>query len=174
MEGVVWLGLEERLSESLLEAAIGAYLVFAQVVLPVLVPIGLLLFEREPIRRRRLFPFVVIGSAVSARLLWVITTHPIGARALDHSIVYDTDAHFGYVVAAGYVVATCGPALLSSSSLVSMFGVANLVGLGIASVIRYSAVTSVWCFYAALASGFVAIAVFRRAAERGIVRLPQH
>lgn len=165
VEGVVWLGLEGHLPHGLLEVAIRVYLVFAQVVLPVLVPVGLLLFEQDPGRRRRLTALVALGFAVSVRLLWVITEHPLGARVLGHSIVYDTDVHFGYVVAAGYVVATCGPPLLSSGSLLRRFGVANLAGLTLAAFIKYSAVTSVWCFYAALVSGLVVVALRQRAAQ---------
>lgn len=165
VEGVVWLGLDGRLSHGLLEAAIRVYLAFAQVVLPVLVPVAFLLFERDPGRRRWLVALVVLGAAVGVRLLWVITAHPIGARVLDHAIVYDSDVHFGYVAATGYVVATCGPALLSSSSLLRRLGVANLAGLTLAALIKYSAVTSVWCFYAALVSGFVVVALRRRAVQ---------
>src|SRR3954451_954496 len=163
VEGVVWLGLEGRVSGTVLEAAIRAYLVFAQVMLPVLVPVGLLLFERDARRRRWLVALVILGCAVSARLLWVITAHPIGARVLGHSIAYDSDVHFGYVVAVAYVAATCAPALLSSNSLMWRFGVANLAGLTLAVFIKYAAVTSVWCFYAALASCLIAVAIRRRA-----------
>lgn len=165
IEGAIWLGLEGRLPHGLLEVAISAYLVFAQVVLPVLVPVGLLLFEQDPLRRRRLAPLVLLGSLVSARLLWVITAHPVGARVLGDSVVYDTDVHFGSVVAVGYIVATCGPALLSSSSLLRTFGLANLAGVSLAALVKYSAVTSVWCFYAALVSVFIAIALRGRAAQ---------
>ena len=164
VEGVVWLGLEGRVSATVMDAAIRAYLMFAQVIVPVLVPVGLLLFERDARRRRRLVAPVLLGCAVSARLLWVITAHPIGARVLGHSIAYDSDVHFGYVVAIAYVAATCGPALLSSNALMWRFGAANLAGLTLAVFIKYAAVTSVWCFYAALASGFIAVAIRRRAA----------
>jgi hypothetical protein len=159
VEGVVWLGLDGHLSHGLLDVAVRVYLTFAQVALPVLVPVGLLLFERDPGRRRWLIGPAALGAAVSARLLWVITAHPVGAHVLGDSIVYDSDVHFGFVVATGYVAATCGPALLSSSSLLRRFGVANLVGLTVAAVIKYSAVTSVWCFYAAVVSGLILVAL---------------
>jgi hypothetical protein len=159
VEGVVWLGLGGRLSHGVLEATIRVYLTFAQVVLPVLVPVGVLTFEHDSGRRRWLLGPVAVGAAVSARLLWVITAHPVGAHVLGDSIVYDTDVHFGFVVAAGYVVATCGPALLSSSWLLRAFGVASLAGLTLAAFVKYSAVTSVWCFYAALVSGFILLAL---------------
>lgn len=165
VEGVVWMGLEGRVSGTLLHVAIRIYLLFAQVVLPVLVPVGLLLFERDAHRRRWLLAPVVLGCVVSARLLWVITTHPIGAHVYGHSIVYDSDVHFGYVVAVAYVAATCGSALLSGNAMLWRFGVANLAGLTIAVLIKYAAVTSVWCFYAALASGLIAVAIHRRAAQ---------
>src|SRR3954453_2156996 len=71
LEGVVWLALEGRVSGTLGEIAMRSYLVFAQVVLPVLVPVGVLLCERDARRRRRLVAPVIVGCAVSARLLWV-------------------------------------------------------------------------------------------------------
>jgi hypothetical protein len=165
VEGLVWLGLDGHLSHRLLDVAIRVYLMFAQVVLPVLAPVSVLVFERDPRRRRWLIGPVVLGAIVGARLLWVITAHRIGAHVLGESIVYDTDVHFGFVVAAGYVAATCGPALLSASSLLRRFGVANLAGLTVAAFVKYNAVTSVWCFYAALVSGFILVAL--RARERG-------
>jgi Family of unknown function (DUF6629) len=171
VEGVVWLGLDGDVSHGLTVAAIGVYLVVAQVVLPVLVPAGVLLFERDPRRRRLLGVPVVLGCVVGARLLWVIVANPVGAHVLGDSIVYDTDAHFGYVVATGYVAATCGPALLSSSSLVRRFGLASLAGLAVAALVRYSAVTSVWCFYAALVSGLILVGLRReRAAHLSVLR----
>jgi uncharacterized protein DUF6629 len=166
VEGVVWLGLEGRVSDTLLHAAIRIYLLFAQVALPVLVPVGLLLFERDGRRRRRLLAPVLLGCVVSARLLWVTTTHPIDAHVHGHSIIYDSDVHFGYVVAAAYVAATCGSALLSGDAMLWRFGAANLAGLTLAAFFKYAAVTSVWCIYAALASGLIAVAVRRRAAHR--------
>ena len=38
---------------------------------------------------------------------------------------------------------------------------ANLAGVLLATLIRYEAVTSVWCFYAAFVSGFIALALRR-------------
>jgi hypothetical protein len=76
---------------------------------------------------------LVGGAVVAARFGWILTSNPVGARALDHVIVYDTDWEFGYVTAAGYVLVTCGPALIASSRLLRWFGVANLAGLLLAS-----------------------------------------
>jgi hypothetical protein len=164
-EGVVWLGLEGNASRGLQDAATHAYLAFAQVVLPVIVPLGILL--TEPDRRRRAWMAALLagGAVVAARFAWILISNPVGAQALDHVIIYDTDWEFGYVVAAGYVLVTCGPALMASSRPLRWFGVASLAGLLLASGVRYSAVTSIWCVYAALISVLVLLH-FRDVARR--------
>ena len=68
-EGVVWLGLEGHARGGLRDAATGAYLAFAQVLLPVIVPLGILL--TEPDRRRRAW----MGACLSAARSW-----PRGSR----------------------------------------------------------------------------------------------
>jgi hypothetical protein len=172
VEGFVWLGLEGHVSVGLQDAAIRIYLLFAQVVLPVLVPLGILVLEPDRRRRRWMAALLVVGLAVALRLLWVVAAHPVGARALDHVITYTTDARFGYVVAAGYVVATCAPALVSTRRRLRWFGAANLAGLALATVVRYSAVTSVWCLYAAFASGLILLHLRDRAARPGVTFAP--
>jgi len=164
-EGVVWLGLEGDAPGGLRDAATRVYLAFAQVVLPVIVPLGILLTEPDRRRRAWMSALLVGGAVVAARFAGILTSNPVGARAIDHVIVYDTDWEFGYVTAAGYVLVTCGPALIASSSLLRWFGVASLAGLLLASVVRYSAVTSIWCVSAALISVLVLL-YFRDRARR--------
>ncbi len=164
-EGFVWLGLAGDVGRAAQDLATVIYLAFAQVALPLLVPLGFLLLEPDRARRRAIAALLAVGAAVAARFAQILVTHPIGAQALDHVVVYDTDWQYGYVVAAGYVAATCGPALLASSRLLRLFGVANLIGLGLAAAVRYSAVTSLWCVYAALVSVLL-LAHFRAAAPR--------
>jgi hypothetical protein len=159
-EGFVWLGLQGSVSAGVRDAATGAYLAVAQVVLPVLVPLGVLALESDRARRAAMAALALVGAAVAARFAWILTAHPLGAQALDHVVVYDTDIRFGYLLGAAYVAATCGPALLSSSSRLRWFGALNVLGLTAASLVRLDAVTSVWCVYAALVSVLV-LAHFR-------------
>ena len=164
-EGVVWLGLQGDVPGGLRDAATGAYLAVAQVDLSVIVPLAILL--TEPDRRRRVWmgALLVGATVVAARFAWILTSNPVGARALDHVIIYNTDWEFGYATAAGYVLVTCGPAVIASSRLLRWFGVAGLAGLLLASGVRYSAVTSIWCVYAALISVLVLLH-FRDRAQR--------
>jgi hypothetical protein len=152
VEAFVWLGLQGDVSQGVLDAATWAYLVFAQPVLPLLIPVGMLLAERDAARRRRLWLFVVLGAAVAVRMAVNLATVPLTASLSDHVVLYQADTGFGIPTAVAYVVATCAPALLSSQRRLRLFGAANLVGLAGAAVIREEAVTSVWCVYAAFAS----------------------
>ena len=70
-------------------------------------------------------------------------------------MVYRTDIHIGFWTTLGYILATCVPVVLSRRPWLRVFGIANAIGLGLAAVIRYEAVTSVWCIYAALVSGLI-------------------
>jgi hypothetical protein len=163
-EGFVWLGLSGDVSAAVRDAAILGYLLVAQVLLPVLVPAGMLLLERDRIRRWWMLALLGVGAVVAWRFLSILTTHPVGAQALDRIVHYDTDWHFGPVLGAGYVLATCGPALLSTTGLLRWFGVANVIGLAAANAIQYTAVTSVWCAYAALVSCLLLVDFQRRRA----------
>ena len=152
VEAFVWLGLEGSVSQSVLDAATRAYLIFAQGVLPILVPIGFVLIEPVRRRRRRMYPFAAIGVGVGVYLLGVTLFRDVGATADAYAIVYETELSFGFLASLAYVVATCGPALTSTPRYLRMFGAANLVMVVITDIVRSSAVVSLWCFAAALAS----------------------
>lgn len=160
-EAFVWLGLRGQVSSGLGHAAIDAYAIFAFAVLPIIAPIGFLLLEPEPRERRRVIPFAVLGAAVGLYLLWQATQHPISAREEADGIAYGLHASGGYAVAVLYVIATCGPALLSSRRYLRWFGAVNIAAALIAATAQEVAFASIWCLYAALASLLV-LEHFRR------------
>jgi hypothetical protein len=65
------------------------------------------------------------------------------------------------IVTVLYVIATCGPALISSRRYLRRFGLVSLVGAVGAALVRADAVTSLWCVYAALVSVLI-LEHFRR------------
>ena len=62
-----------------------------------------------------------------------------------------------------YVVATCGAMLASGLRHVVWFGLANLAAVVVLVGLSANGFASLWCFYAALVSG--AIAVYMRVGE---------
>lgn len=160
-EGFVWLGLRGDVSNSVGGTATDIYVVYAYAVLPMIVPIGLYLIEPNRRHRRWVVPFIVLGFGVGGYMLWQVTQYPVSAQELASCIAYNTHMPFGTQIDIAYVIATCGPALISSRRYLRWFGVANLIGVAIAFSIRKADFTSVWCVYAALVSVLI-LEHFRR------------
>jgi hypothetical protein len=56
-----------------------------------------------------------------------------------------------------YVVAVCGPLLLSGYRHVAIFGMVNLVAVAIIARLTVSGFASIWCGWAAVSSAAIAL-----------------
>ena len=165
-EAFVWWSLRGLVSHPIGQIALWIYLVFAFVALPVLIPLLVLGLERTPARRWRVVPFVALGALVGAILLeTMIRNHP-SAQIGNYHITYSIGLRHGVLIVGLYVVATCGPLLISGFRHLVWFGVSNLIALTVLARLSADGFTSLWCFYAALASG--AIALFLRFGQPGL------
>src|ERR1700723_3446301 len=63
IEGFVWLGLDGSLSPTVTHDMGAAYMLYAQGLLPLLLPLSVLLFEADTGSRRRMLPFAILGGA---------------------------------------------------------------------------------------------------------------
>jgi hypothetical protein len=156
-EGFVWLGIDGRLSSAVTHDMGAAFMLYAQGLLPFLLPLSVFLFEPNRAGRRRMLPFVVLGGGTALYILWALTAYPLQVFAQSHSIVYINPATNNTAVAVLYVVATCGALFFSEIRSMVVFGVANLTILLIVMAIKRYAFTSVWCAYAAAASLIILI-----------------
>ena len=152
IEGFVWLGLDGTLSPAIAHNMGAAFMLYAQGLLPFLLPLSVLLFEPTVKRRRRMLPFLVIGGATTLYILWALTAYSLQVFIKSNSIVYINPATNNTAVAAVYVIATCGSLFFSQITDMILFGAANLVILLTVMVVKRYAFTSLWCAYAAVAS----------------------
>jgi len=152
IEGFVWLGLDGMMSSQVTHNMGAAFMLYAQGLLPFLLPLSVLLFEPDAKGRRRMLPFLVVGGLTALYILWALTAYPTQIFVRANSIVYINQATNNTLVAVFYVIATCGSLLFSKVKDMVIFGVANLtILLAVMAVKRY-AFTSLWCAYAAVAS----------------------
>ena len=151
-EGFVWLGLDGVLSPTVTHAMAAAFMLYAQGLLPFLAPLSVLLFEPDVRSRRRMLPFLVIGSLTALYTLWALIAYPTQTFIKNNSIVYINPATNNTIVAILYVVATCGSLLFSKVKDMVIFGLANLAILLVVMAVKRYAFTSLWCAYAAVAS----------------------
>lgn len=156
-EAFVWWGLRGDVSRGLGDVAMWIYLLFALAILPVLAPVIVLAIEKTAKRRWRIVPFVALGVVVSAILLEAMVVGHPSARLGSYHIAYSIGLQHGLLIIGLYIVATCGPLLLSGYRSVVWFGVANLVAVVVLARLCADGFTSLWCFYAALVSAAIAL-----------------
>jgi hypothetical protein len=166
IEGFVWLGLDGILSPAVAHDMGAAFMLYAQGLLPFLLPLSVLLFEPNAKSRSRMLPFVVLGGATTLYILWALTAFPLQLYIKGNSIVYVNQASNNTAVAVLYVIATCGSLFFSRIRMMVFFGAANLVILLVVMEFKRYAFTSLWCAYAAVASVIILAYFWRSHAER--------
>ncbi|MHB1938165.1 MAG: hypothetical protein ACYCOR_16485 [Acidobacteriaceae bacterium] len=78
-----------RISQAALHGVAAAYVLYAQGLLPFLLPLSVLLIEPMRRLRRRMMGFLMLGSALGLYILWGLITDPLQVYAVGHSIVYN-------------------------------------------------------------------------------------
>jgi hypothetical protein len=164
IEGFVWLGLDGILSPAVAHDMGAAFMLYAQGLLPFLLPLSVLLFEADVKNRRRMLPFVVLGGATTLYILWALTAYPLQVYIRGNSIVYINRATNNTAVALLYVIVTCGSLFFSKVKPMVVFGGANLAILLIVMGVKRYAFTSLWCAYAAIAS-LIIVTYFWKSSE---------
>ena len=152
IEGFVWLGLEGTVSQQLGHNAGAAYMLFAQGLLPFLLPLSVFLIEPTRRQRRRMLGFVILGGLLALYLTWGLIAYPLSISMRAHSMMYVNVITNTTLVAVLYVVATCGSLFFSGFRQLVQLAWANLAGLLVVMVVKRYAFTSVWCAYAAVVS----------------------
>lgn len=169
IEGFVWLGLDGILSPTVAHDMGAAFMLYAQGLLPFLLPLSVLLFEPNGKSRRRMLPFLAVGTGTALYILWALTAFPLQLYVRGNSIVYINQATNNTAVALLYVVATCGSLFFSKVRAMVIFGAANMsILLAVMAFKRY-AFTSLWCAYAAVASVIILAYFWKSTAVRPLL-----
>jgi ABC-type multidrug transport system fused ATPase/permease subunit len=164
IEGFVWMGLDGMLPQWVAHNAGSAYVLYAQGLLPFLLPLSVFLTEPTKRQRRRMMAFVILGGVLALYLTWGLVAYPTAISMQAHSILYVNVITTTTLVAVLYVIATCGSLFFSGFRALVALGWANLIGLLVVMLVKRYAFTSVWCAYAAVVSVIIYF-FFRRSGE---------
>ena len=156
-ESFVWFGLQGVVPRGVGTVAMWVYLVIALVVLPILVPLLVLRLETTARRRWQVVPFAVVGVAVAAVLLEAMLVGHPSVRLGAYHLAYSIGLQHGIVIIGLYIAVTCGALLVSGSRDIAWFGVLNLIAVVVLARLSADGFTSLWCAYAALVSGAIAL-----------------
>ncbi|HVL07164.1 MAG TPA: DUF6629 family protein [Acidimicrobiales bacterium] len=164
IEVPVWLWLTGDIDPSIGRQAMWLYLAVALVVLPVFVPLAVRAVEPDPGRRRTMGHLAMVGAALAGVYLLGLLHAPVDVEIVGSHLAYRLGMDYGGLLAGVYAVVACAPPMLSSERRIAAFGVANLAAVVVLVWVESSALTSLWCAWAALTS--VAIAAHLRRADR--------
>jgi hypothetical protein len=157
IEALVWLWLQGHVPRGIGYVALWAYLLIAFVVLPVFIPLAVIALEPTRRRKQMMVPFALLGGVIAGTLFAAMIRGPVGVRLSPYHLSYSIRLSDGFLVVALYVVAVCGPLLVSGYRNVMLFGVVNLVAVIIIARLTISGFASVWCGWAAVTSAAITL-----------------
>ena len=82
---------------------------------------------------------------------------PVSVSLAPWHLSYNIRLDNGLLVVALYVVAICGATLFSGYRHVVIFGMANLVVVGVLATLTLDGFASLWCVWAAISAGAIAL-----------------
>ena len=132
-EGFVWLGVHNIIRPDAKGHLVFLFILYAQGVLPFLMPLAVVLMEPSGPRRRVVVGLTMLGASLGVYVLYGLIANESVVKVVNHSLDYENPSTDRWWVALAYVVATCGALVASSHRVVRWFGVVNLVG-GVATV----------------------------------------
>jgi len=165
VEGTLWLTLPAAPESAAASGLTLLYLLFAEILWPVYAPLAVLLIEPSPRRRQCMAACLAVGIAVAIYLLWLILATPRGALIVEGHVVYVAGGAGSDAVGALYLAATVLALLVASNRTIVALGAVVLAGAAVAYVFYRVSFVSVWCLFAAAASGVI-VFHFRRESRR--------
>jgi hypothetical protein len=156
-ESMVWWSLQNHIPHLAGRIAMWIYLVIAMVVVPILVPAAILRLAPTARRRWIVAPFAALGLGVGIVLLVTMLRGPVTVKLGRFHLAYSIGLKHGLWIIGLYVIATCGSLLVSGYHHIFVFGLVNLVVVIILARLTADGFASLWCFYAALASGAISL-----------------
>ena len=157
IEALVWLWLQGHVPRGIGHVALWAYLLIAFVVLPVFIPLAVIALEPTRRRKQMMVPFALLGGVIAGTLFAAMIRGPVGVRLASYHLSYSIRLSDGFLVVALYVVAVCGPLLVSGYRNVMLFGIVNLIAVIIIARLTISGFASVWCGWAAVTSAAITL-----------------
>ena len=153
-EGVLWLVITKPQFAGLQAAMTIVFLIMAQILWPVLVPLSVLLMEKHKIRKRILIFLLAVGVSVALYSAYSLIFFHTRAEVSFLHIAYISDYEdpFRLIAMALYLIATLAPFFASSIKNTHILGIIIGISFIVSAVFFSMYLISVWCFFAAVVS----------------------
>jgi hypothetical protein len=157
MEGALWLTIPNPDYINTERFCTYIFLVMADVLWPVMIPLSVLFMEKNPKRKRILRILLIMGITLSAYYAICMVSYSVTPEISGYHIHYKTDfpkslAMVAFIV---YLIVTITPLFVSSIKKTHLLGVLMFLSCCVTAIFFTQFLTSVWCFFAALISGVI-------------------
>ena len=157
MEGMLWVTLPHPGLALVQKICTVFFLIMACVVWPVMVPLSVLLMEKNAGRKRILWVMLVVGLLMALYYAICLILFKVSAHPSYYHIQYRTEFN-PYVERVNlplYLMVTVAPLLISSIKKTYLLGLLMFLSCMISLLFFSQFLTSVWCFFAAINSGII-------------------
>jgi len=168
-EGLLWLSFSGGAYAQWQNISMYTFLVFAQVVWPSFVPLTILMFEKDPRRKKILQILSAAGIFTSLYLSWCLLFYKVSASIGNHHIKYELDFPLGNQWFSGitYILATVIAPFISSVKYLRYLGGILLLSYLVSRIFFEDYLVSVWCYFAAVLSLLVLVIIWRLRKDSG-------
>lgn len=156
-EGILWLTIPNPEYLSIQKTATYLFLIMADFLWPTMIPLSILLMEKDAKRRKILWALLVTGMAVSIYYGSCLLFLNVSPRIMGYHIKYFTDfpSIMEYPAVIFYILATLTPLFVSSIKRMSMLGILMFSSCLVTAIFFTQFLLSVWCFFAAFISAVI-------------------
>ncbi len=160
-EGFVWLSLSNTDYAYLKQTPVYLFLIIAQVIWPLWIPLSIFLLEKEERSKKLLAGLMAIGLILSLGVIYNLNTYSVKAEVMEHHIHYflGIPKWMKPLGAFLYFLPTVISPFISSVKRTNFLGMAILTSYLVSKLFFEQNVISVWCFFAGLMSVIVYVVI---------------
>ena len=157
IEGLLWLTLPLTDHEGLRHVSTYGFLIMAQVIWPIMIPLSVVFMEESGKKKKYLYILLIVGAALSVYYSFCLFSFKVYPQIQGYHIFYDNDfpKSFTNIAFAFYLIATITPLFVSSIKRTHMLGILMTLSCLVTGIFFTQYLLSVWCFFAALISGVI-------------------
>ena len=157
VEGCLWVTIPIPDYIHLQKTATYIFLIMADFLWPTMIPLAVLLMEKNKKRKKTLRILLIMGLSLSAYYAYCLIFFNVTPQIMGYHILYNTDfpkllSMPAFII---YLIVTITPLFVSSIQRTHLMGILMFLSCLITAVFFTQYLTSVWCFFAALISGVI-------------------
>ncbi len=174
LEGLVWIGIHNDSLSQLTRGGTYGFLLFATFLWLILCPLSIYFLEQAQPKKNVMLGLAGLGFLLGTYLFTWTIYHGIAPQVFSGNIFYDLKfIPFFQVCKYLYLSIIALPFLLTESTSLKLFGSLLTISFIISQLLFQVTYISVWCFFAAVLSGFLYLIMKQLSSDNETKKTPR-